>query len=369
MTFLEAHRLVQSFRGGTTRALRVALSGVGEPLAMYLKAAGAMHDVGIDPSFLPFNTLAQHLLTPSDGTPEVCLLLPWDLAPELDWRSGIPSNLDDGGVLARALETAESVRRRGSTAAYLAAPVPPVFSDRSRLREVEASLTSIAARIGAVDLPREVFSMASYLGTGVPIAGRSLGAVALALVERALRVTPEPAKVLVTDLDNVMWAGVVAEDGVTGIQFGPQGSGYRHFVYQTLLARLKSEGVVLAAVSRNDPEVAMSPFHTDGMVLKEDDFVAVVASYNAKSVQLAALAEQLNLGLDSFVLVDDNEVELTEVGLKLPAVRRERFPSRDEDLPAGVESHQRSLQPSGDHVRGPRTHGIVSAAPQGHGAE
>jgi FkbH-like protein len=336
VTFLEAHRLVQSFRGGTTRPLRVALSGLGEPLAMYLKAAGAMHGVGIEPSFLPFNTLAQHFLTVSDGTPEVYLLLPWDLAPELDWRSGIPSNLDEGGLLARALETAESIRRRGSTATYLAAPVPPVFSDHLRVRALEASLTGIAARIGAVELPRDVFSMASYFGTGVPIAGRSLGAVALALVERALKVTPDPAKVLVTDLDDVMWAGVVAEDGVAGIEFGPHGSGYRHFVYQTLLARLKSEGVVLAAVSRNDPEVALSPFRTDRMVLKEDDFVAVVASYNAKSVQVAALADQLNLGVDSFVFVDDSEVELMEVGLKLPAVRRERFPSRDEDLPQAL---------------------------------
>jgi len=336
VTFLEAHRLVRSFRGSDNRALRVALSGVGEPLAMYVRAAGAKRGVGIDPLFLPFNTLAQHLLTPPDGTLEVHLLLPWDLAPELDWRSGIPPTVDDGGLLDRADRTAELIRRRGGKAVYLPAPLPPVVSDVGRLLELEAGLSRVATGIGAVALPREVFSLSSYFGSGVPFAGQSLGTVALAVVERALNETPEPAKVLVTDLDNVMWAGVAAEDGVADIEFGPHGTGYRHFVYQTLLARLKNEGVVLAAVSRNDQEVALSPFRTGRMVLKEDDLVAIVTSYSAKSAQLAMLAERLNLAVDSFVFVDDNEVELAEVGLMLPAVRRVLFPSRDEHLPQAL---------------------------------
>ena len=76
---------------------------------------------------------------------------------------------------------------------------------------------------------------------------------------------------LVSDLDNVMRRGVVAEDGLEGISFGPQSTGYRHFIYQTLLARLKNEGVLLAAVSRNDPEVALGRSGRGKMVLKEDE--------------------------------------------------------------------------------------------------
>src|SRR5947209_2116195 len=70
------------------------------------------------------------------------------------------------------------------------------------------------------------------------------------------------------------------------------------------------------------------------MLLGEEDFVAIIASYRAKSAQIRELAERLNLGLDSFVFVDDNPVELTEVSLALPDVRCVRFPQHDDDLAA-----------------------------------
>jgi FkbH-like protein len=333
MNFLDAHRLVQGFAGGPSRPLRVVLSGTGDPMALYLKAAGAQRGVAVSPSFLPFNTLAQHLLGEPDGTPEVFLLLPWDLAPELDWRSGIPAVVDPAQMVERARLTAERIRRRNACVGYLPAATPPLLADPDRTREVLAILHGIALGIGAFDLPAGSFSTAAYLGTGCPVGGGSLGAVAIALVDAALGPRREPAKVLVSDLDNVMWRGVVAEDGLEGISFGAEGAGYRHFIYQTLLARLKNEGVLLAAVSRNDPEIALGPFRSGQMVLEEDDFVAIVASYHAKSAQVESLAEQLNLGLDAFVFVDDNEVELAEIGLKLPAVRREPFPRREDELP------------------------------------
>jgi len=333
MNFLEAHRLIESFAGGPSQPLRVVLSGTGDSLRLYLQAAGAQRGIAIEPSFLPFNTLAQHLLGEPDSTPEVFLLLPWDLANEFDWRSGIPLMIDQAEMVARARATAERIGRRKARVAYLPAVVPPLLPDPDRTRELLTILHGIAASIGAFDLPSDGFSITSYLGTGCPIGGGSLGAIAIALVDAVLQPRRESAKVLVSDLDNVMWRGVVAENGLEGISFGPEGIGYRHFVYQTLLARLKSEGVLLTAVSRNDPEVALSPFRTGQMVLKEDDFVAIVASYHAKSAQVELLAEQLNLGLDAFVFVDDNHVELAEMGLKLPAVRCEPFPDRDERLP------------------------------------
>ncbi|MCC7127089.1 MAG: HAD-IIIC family phosphatase [Acidobacteria bacterium] len=337
MTFLEAHRLVTGFSGGTSKALRIALSGVGDPLAIYLKAAATRHGIALEPQFLPFNTLHQHLLSPADGQTEVFLLLPWDLAPELDWRSGVPRTIDEAAVIDRARQIAASIARRHARVVYLPAPVPPVLPDAARLRALAFDLRAVAAAVGAVEAPADVFSLPSYFATGLAIAGGSLGAVGQMLIAAAFTSKPEPAKVVVTDLDNVMWDGVIAEDGLEGIHYGPLGAGYKHFVYQTLLARLKSEGILLAAVSRNDPEVARLPFQQGSMTLREDDFVSIVASYHAKSAQVAALAERLNLGLDAFVFVDDNEIELAEMHLELPGVRCEPFPKRDEDLPRALE--------------------------------
>src|SRR5262245_33560591 len=144
MNFLEAHRLVQSFAGGPSRPLRVVLSGTGDPLALYLKAAGAQRTVAIEPSFLPFNTLAQHILGEPDSTPEVFLLLPWDLASELDWRSGIPLMVDKAEIAERARATAERIRQRNACVGYLAAAVPPLLADPDQTREILAILHTIA---------------------------------------------------------------------------------------------------------------------------------------------------------------------------------------------------------------------------------
>jgi FkbH-like protein len=343
VTFLEAHRLLRSFTGGRSLPIRVVLSGNGEPLALYLKASGARHGVAVEPVFLPFNTLDQHLLTEPDGTLELFVLLPWDFAPEFDWRSGIPLTVDEAALLERAYATEERLRRRGACIAYLPAPVPPVLSDPERMRELPVTLRGIAIGLGASEISNDAFSLSSHFTSGCPIAGASLGSVAMSLMNLVLqreteRQAPrEAAKVLVSDLDNVAWYGLVAEDGLQGIECGPQTRGYPHFVYQTLLARLKNEGVLLAAVSRNDFDVAVAPFRSGQTVLKEDDLVAIIATYNAKSAQIASLAEHLDLGLDSFVFVDDNELELAEVRLQLPTVRCEQFPSRTDDLPASLE--------------------------------
>jgi FkbH-like protein len=158
--------------------------------------------------------------------------------------------------------------------------------------------------------------------------------MAEAVVDLAREPLPQPKKVLVTDLDDVMWSGGVGEDGLQAIAFEQHGRGYPHFIYQGLLRRLRSEGTLLAAVSRNDAEIAMMPFRAGRMPLREADFIAIVASYHAKSAQISELASRLNLSLDAFVFVDNNPVELAEVSLALPAVRCVLFPQQAEGLTA-----------------------------------
>ena len=187
-------------------------------------------------------------------------------------------------------------------------------------------------------LPPEAFALASYFSSGCPVGGGWIGQVADAVVEAAIAPRTEPRKVLVTDLDNVLWGGLAAEQGLEGIAFEPSGRGYRHFVYQSVLRRLRRGGTLLAAVSRNDPDVALAPFRSGRMLLRADDFVSIIASYGAKSAQIHELAERLNLGLDSFVFVDDNPVELAEVSLALPAVRCMAFPQHDNDLVAFLDA-------------------------------
>jgi FkbH-like protein len=135
-----------------------------------------------------------------------------------------------------------------------------------------------------------------------------------------------------------MWRGVIGEDGIDGIRYSPEGVGFRHFLYQTFLAKLKREGTLLAAVSRNDPELALAPFLTEQMTLRVEDLVVIAASYNAKSSQIRSIANQLNLGLESFVFVDDNPIEIEEVSQALPELTTVMFPANDDELPKFFET-------------------------------
>jgi len=131
-----------------------------------------------------------------------------------------------------------------------------------------------------------------------------------------------PKKVLVLDLDNTLWGGVVADDGLDGIELGdtsPRGEAFKAF--QKYIASLKQRGVLLAVCSKNDLDKAQEPFqkHPD-MVLKLDDIVSFKANWEPKSENIRAMAPELNLGLDSFVFVDDNPAEIEIVRQFVPEV-------------------------------------------------
>ena len=336
MNFLLAKKTLAEFKGGEPLPLMLAMSGTPDSLALYVRAAGAVRGRDVQLRTLPFNTLAQAMIqAPPADCREIVLLLPWDLVPDADWRSGFPTRVATVSELRAQVERscAELARRSGSKLFYLPATVMPVLGDPAETAVLGQWLTGQLASLGATILAPEAFSLSSYLSVGCPLASGSLSAVGEAMIEAALSRPPERCKVLVTDLDNVMWSGVVAEDGMDGIAFRPEGRGYKHFIYQTLAKQLKDEGVLIAAVTRNDRAVALEPLGSGRMVLGESDFVSVVASYEAKSSQIAMLAQQLNLGLDAFVFVDDNPVELAEVSERLPLVHALAFPSRDDELP------------------------------------
>lgn len=335
LTFLQARRLLAEFTGGPPLSLLLAMSGTALQLEMYTRAAAAQRGWSASVRTLPFNTLAQTVaMAPRDGEREVFLLMPWDFAPELDWRSGIPAvSVNAETIRAFAADVAGRLAvRGGGRVLYLPAPVPALFPDPSQLAALEYWLTSLACSLGASVIDRAAFSLADYLSTGCPVGSAWQGLVATQIVDVAVR-ADGPRKVLVTDLDNVVWAGGIAEDGVDGIAYGPEGVGFRHFIYQGFLRKLRSEGVLLAAVSRNDADVVTTPFRSGALLLKEESFVALLASYHAKSAQIRELATHLNLSLDAFVFVDDNPVELAEVSSALPDVRCVPFPPREDLLP------------------------------------
>ncbi len=139
-------------------------------------------------------------------------------------------------------------------------------------------------------------------------------------VVRALRIGPK--KVLILDLDNTLWGGIVGDDGVEGIEIGgpsPRGEAFRAF--QEYVLSLTQRGVLLAVCSKNDYDKAIEPFekHPE-MSLRPAHFVSFKANWNPKPDNLRLIADELNLGLDSFVFLDDDPVEIDIVKEFTPEV-------------------------------------------------
>ncbi len=146
-------------------------------------------------------------------------------------------------------------------------------------------------------------------------------------------------KVLVLDCDNTLWGGVVGEDGVAGIALDPHdypGNVYWHV--QQRIRFLQHHGVLLCLATKNEPADVDAVFasHTS-MVLRAGDFVATSVGWTDKPSMIRGLAAELNVGIDSFVFLDDSSFECEAVSSQLPEVVVVQVPSRLPDYPAVIE--------------------------------
>lgn len=146
-------------------------------------------------------------------------------------------------------------------------------------------------------------------------------------------------KVLLLDLDNTIWGGVLGEEGTQGIVLGNSGIGAIYRDTQKGILKLRQTGVLLAVVSKNNIEEVRDVFKENRqMVLHMDDFVSIHANWKPKSENITEIANELNLGLDSFVFLDDNIVEQEEIKRNLPEVEVIPFPTDISQLPEIIES-------------------------------
>lgn len=123
-------------------------------------------------------------------------------------------------------------------------------------------------------------------------------------------------KFIVLDADNTLWRGVIGEDGLDGIAV--EGG---HAFLQEFFLKKREEGFVLALCTKNEASDTSAVFREhDGMLLREEHFSALRVNWNPKSENIRSICEELNLGLESVVFVDDNPAETAEVASGLPEV-------------------------------------------------
>jgi FkbH-like protein len=134
-------------------------------------------------------------------------------------------------------------------------------------------------------------------------------------------------KCLVLDCDNVLWGGVVGEDGIGKIKLDKTYPGSTFYEFQQEVLNLYHSGIIIALCSKNNEEDVWGVFrrHPD-MLLKEDHISAARINWEDKAKNIRSIAEELNIGLDSIVFADDNQFEINLVSQFLPEVETIHLP-------------------------------------------
>lgn len=140
------------------------------------------------------------------------------------------------------------------------------------------------------------------------------------------------ARVLVLDLDNTLWKGVIGDDGINGIQLGGDFPGNIYKSLQRLFKAYKDSGLLLCICSKNTESVALEAINNHPeMILKQEDFIVKKINWSSKVDNIRAIAKTLNLGLSSLCFIDDNPMERQEVRDQLPDVFVPELPDDPSD--------------------------------------
>lgn len=252
--------------------------------------------------------------------------------------------------LELALQAAKAVPQVLLFACHLMNPAVSAHSaPLQTLDAFNAGLTDVAARHPQVRVvetagllvrfgARHAFDARFYFRGKAPYTAGFVDQLALAAAAATRRFGTQFHKVLVLDCDNSLWGGIVGEDGLDGIKLDRYSfPGNIFWTVQHQFKALAAQGVLLCLNSKNNlADVDEVLTHHPEMVLRDGQLVAKKVNWTDKPSNLRALAAELNLGLDSFVFIDDSTFEIEAVREQLPQVRVFQVPKALQDYPALV---------------------------------
>lgn len=144
-------------------------------------------------------------------------------------------------------------------------------------------------------------------------------------------------KIVVLDMDNTLWGGVIGEDGADGILLSEHKDGEWYYNLQRQLLEMKKRGALLAVASKNNEADVEPVWGKSAMLLKKEDFVSLKINWQHKAINLEEMKEELNLSEGSFVFLDDNPMERESMKQQCPEVLVLDFPEDELTLDKTAE--------------------------------
>jgi len=328
--------------------LAISATFTAEPVSPYIKYWSNQFDLPVQVQFAGYNQVFQELLEPdsllSRNNGANVLLVRFE-----DWLRD--DHLPEDGRQLEVLEQtyAELVyalQAKEKTVPYLVGvfpvsthlPLSAAVRQRisllnERWRTELAGMTNVYP-IDLTGLPglygiREVFDPATDATGHLPFREAFYAAMGAMIARKWVASRTLPFKVIVLDCDQTLWSGICGEEGALGVRVdGPYAA-----LQKFMLDRCR-EGMLLCLSSKNNEEDVWDVFaHNPGMVLSKDDLAAWKINWQSKSSQVKELARELNVGLDSFIFVDDNAMECSDMMLHCPEVLTLRLPSDPAHIP------------------------------------
>ena len=210
-------------------------------------------------------------------------------------------------------------------------PVSPAVEANTELKaavgEAEMELLSRSCALAGVSTITSEALLRRYLVTeyydihnqqmgDIPYTPECYAAIGTAVIRAIFNLKRKPFKVIVLDCDNTLWKGVCGEDGFRGVEVsGP------HRILQQFMLDQMNAGMLLCLCSKNREQDVMEVFaERADMLLKREHLVSWRINWNRKSQNIKSLASELNLGLDSFIFIDDDLIECKDVEINCPGV-------------------------------------------------
>lgn len=154
-----------------------------------------------------------------------------------------------------------------------------------------------------------------------PFSLEGISIIARSIADLVRSIFTPRKKVIVLDLDNTLWKGIVGEDGASGIGFSEDGPNKSFYDFQVVLRAMMDRGVILALCSKNNLADVEEAFATrQDLILQWDDFVIKKINWEDKAKNILEISQELNLALESFVFLDDNPAERQWVKASFPEI-------------------------------------------------
>jgi FkbH-like protein len=176
----------------------------------------------------------------------------------------------------------------------------------------------------------------------VPYSLEATRALARAFAQAWRVLRQGPIKVLAVDLDNTLWGGVYGDDGLERLQCSQDFPGNAYLAMQQECLRLRHQGLLLVALSKNDAEAFTAFERHPEMAMRSGDFSAAAINWDPKPHNIRKIAVDLNLGLDSFLFIDDSPQERDAMRRQCPEVVVPEMPADPAERPLWLRRQART---------------------------